>query len=187
MNRTILSGALCLAVFSCAMISCRSHFNPATVPVDGWFSQKNSRSPRVSKAKETIYSGKVTQTILEQANGSNTKIIIDVEAQKGYLLVDGMVAADCPVSTAKPGKHTPLGTFTLTERVRSGKISTIYKVDMPYWMRLDGLPIGLHAGYVPGYPASAGCIRLPYDMARLFYDHTQSGTPVTICNHWSGV
>ncbi len=186
MNRTVLSGALCLVV-SCASISCRTSYNPSTVPVDGWFSQKNSRSPRVSKAREAIYSGRVSQTILAEANGSNTRIIIDVYSQKGYLLVGERVAASCPVSTAKPGKHTPLGTFSLTERIRSGKISTIYNVDMPYWMRLDELPIGLHAGYVPGYPASAGCIRLPYDMARLFYDHTQNGTPVTICNQWSGI
>jgi lipoprotein-anchoring transpeptidase ErfK/SrfK len=134
-----------------------------------------------------MYSGRVTPSILEEANGSNTRIIIDVEAQKGYLLVNEKVAASCVVSTAKPGKHTPLGTFAVTEKVRSGKISTIYNVSMPYWMRLDGLAIGLHAGYVPGYPASAGCIRLPYDMARLFYDHTASGTPVTICNNWTGV
>ena len=39
---------------------------------------------------------------------------------------------------------------------------------------------GMHTGYLPGYPASHGCVRLPDDIAKLFYDHVVVGTPVTI-------
>jgi lipoprotein-anchoring transpeptidase ErfK/SrfK len=170
------------------MIGCRTvSYNPSTVPVEQWFSQKNStRKPKVTKPKETAYSGKVNLVMLERSKSAPASIVIDIGAQKGYLLVGGKIAASCPVSTAKPGKHTPRGTYYVTERVRTGKVSTIYNVTMPYWMRLGDSPIGLHAGYVPGYPASAGCIRMPHDMARLFYDNTRSGTKVTIYSSWSG-
>ena len=72
------------------------------------------------------------------------------------------------------------------DRVRSGKISTIYHVSMPYWMRLSSTSYGVHAGYLPGYPASAGCIRLPSSAARMIYDNTRSGTRVNIYSSWSG-
>lgn len=187
MNKRVLSGALCLAVCISTLVGCRSSYNPSTVPAERWFSQKkSSRKPNVSKPAEKEYSGRVHQSILDKANGSNTKLIIDIADQRGYLMVNGEIAVNCPVSTARTGKHTPRGTFTITERVRSGKISTIYKTAMPYWMRLDNSAIGVHAGYVPGYPASAGCIRLPYDIARVIYDNTGSGTRVTIYSDWHG-
>ena len=57
---------------------------------------------------------------------------------------------------------------------------------MPYWMRLSGSVYGVHAGYLPGYPASAGCVRLPREAAQLIYDNTKHGTSVTIYSSWSG-
>jgi len=81
---------------------------------------------------------------------------------------------------------TPTGTFRMSERVRSGKISNIYHVGMPFWMRLGTTPYGTHAGFLPGYPASHGCIRLPYPVAEVIFDHTQIGTPVTVQHSWSG-
>lgn len=149
-------------------------------------SRKAERSPSLAKPKATSFSGSINHLILNKANSSNTSVVIDIAAQRGYLLVNGEIAAQSPVSTARPGKHTPRGTFYMSERVRSGKISTIYNVAMPYWMRLNSSPFGLHAGHVPGYPASAGCVRMPSDMARLVYDKTRSGTKVRIYSSWSG-
>lgn len=187
MKKRVFPQALCLALCISTIVGCRSSYDPSTVPAERWFSQKKiKRTPKVSSPAEKEYSGRVHQSLLNKASGSNTRLVIDVADQKGYLLVDGQIALTSPVSTAREGKHTPRGTFTITERVRSGKISTIYKTAMPYWMRLDGLPIGVHAGYVPGYPASAGCIRMPSEMARMVYDHTQSGTRVSIYTDWSG-
>lgn len=51
--------------------------------------------------------------------------------------------------------------------------------DMPYFMRIVG-GVGMHAGYLPGYPASHGCIRLPIRMAELFFEATPTGTPVEV-------
>ena len=51
---------------------------------------------------------------------------------------------------------------------------------MPFFMRLTDGGVGLHAGFLPGYPASHGCVRLPLGMARELYQHVDSGTPVQI-------
>jgi hypothetical protein len=50
---------------------------------------------------------------------------------------------------------------------------------MRYFMRIVG-GIGMHEGYLPGYPASHGCIRLPTKMAAIFFEHTPQGTPVEV-------
>jgi lipoprotein-anchoring transpeptidase ErfK/SrfK len=51
---------------------------------------------------------------------------------------------------------------------------------MPYFMRLTDGGVGLHAGELPGYPASHGCVRLPFGMARELYQRVEAGTPVEI-------
>ncbi|MBL9153331.1 MAG: L,D-transpeptidase [Verrucomicrobiales bacterium] len=129
---------------------------------------------------------KVNSAVLARSNKANTRIIVDISRQKAFLLVSGSVAIETPISTARPGKYTPRGSFRISERVRSGKISTIYGVGMPYWMRLSGSVYGVHAGYLPGYPASAGCVRLPSDAAQMIFDNTKHGTPVAIYSSWDG-
>jgi lipoprotein-anchoring transpeptidase ErfK/SrfK len=52
---------------------------------------------------------------------------------------------------------------------------------MPYFLRFSG-GAGLHAGYLPGFPDSHGCVRLPDNMARLFFENAPSGTPVRVVN-----
>ncbi len=144
-------------------------------------------STRYSKPEPKPQSGAyvINERVLNQSTRSNTEMVIDLSGQKGYLLVNGKVGIVTPVSTARPGKYTPTGTFRMTERVRTGKISTIYHSSMPYWMRLSSTEFGVHAGHLPGYPASAGCVRLPYSVAQMVYDNTSSGTPVRIQNSYS--
>ena len=67
----------------------------------------------------------------------------------------------------------------ITNKERNHR-STIYKVDMPYFMRLSCLDFGMHAGVVPNYPASHGCIRLPSEAARKFFSEIPIGTLVTV-------
>jgi len=129
---------------------------------------------------------RVNRRVLSQSNRKNTRVVIDIADQRGYLLVNGRVAVNTPVSTARSGKWTPRGTFSMSQRVRTGKVSTIYGVEMPYWMRLSGTVFGVHAGHLPGYPASAGCIRLPASAARTIYDNTSYGTRVSIYSRWNG-
>lgn len=118
--------------------------------------------------------------IANRSSSSRTRVVINIAEQRAYVYLDGKIAVDTPVSTARSGKSTPRGNFHVGERVKQGKISTIYNVSMPYWMRLGSSPYGMHAGYLPGYPASAGCIRMPLDAAKAVYKATGYGTRIKI-------
>lgn len=122
--------------------------------------------------------------VLAMSNGSNTEVIIDVVKQRVYLMVNGLMGLETQVSTARSDKVTPRGAFEMTERVRDGKISNLYDVEMPFWMRLSETEFGVHAGYLPGYPASAGCIRLPEPTAEIVFDNTKRGSPVRVLSSW---
>lgn len=142
-----------------------------------------ARAPKKSAAPAS--SVEINHSVLAKADRSSSRVIVDISRQRAYLLVNGQVAVNSPVSTARPGKYTPRGTFTISQRVPSGKVSTIYGVVMPYWMRLGSSAYGMHAGYLPGYPASAGCIRLPSDGAQAIFSHTGYGTRVSIYSSWN--
>jgi len=122
--------------------------------------------------------------VMQRSNSRNTELIIDIGRQRAFLLVNGLVGLETPVSTARSGKYTPTGTFVMTERIRTGKISNLYDVEMPFWMRLNDSEFGVHAGFLPGYPASAGCIRLPADAAQSIFNETRPGTRVRITGNW---
>ena len=123
---------------------------------------------------------KYNHSLLAQAKSRGGNVVVNIAQQRARLYVDGQVALDTPISTARAGKRTPRGSFGVGQRVRQGKISTIYDVEMPYWMRLGQTAYGMHAGYLPGYPASAGCIRMPYQAAQKMFDATGNGTRVRI-------
>tara|TARA_R110002096_G_scaffold403766_4_gene601383 strand:- start:24948 stop:25667 length:720 start_codon:yes stop_codon:yes gene_type:complete len=127
----------------------------------------------------------VRRNVLAKSTGRNSRVEIDLAGQRAYLLVNGEIGLETPISSARSGKYTPTGTFTVHDRVRSGKISNLYDVLMPYWQRLGSTEFGIHAGYLPGRPASAGCVRLPRQAAELIFDHTAYGTQISIHSSWS--
>ena len=155
--------------------------------------------------------------LLSKANGRNTHIKIDVGDQRVRLFVNGKVALDSPCTTGakrkfEPNtkiyrdKHTPLGTFKITEKI-ADKRSTIfgdmfrngkrvyhgdrrkYKgpkakyvgASLKNWMRLTSSGIGLHASkYIKRYPGTNGCIRLPYKVAHTIFSKVKRGTKVSV-------
>lgn len=123
---------------------------------------------------------KFNHALIRQAKSRGSSVVVNIARQRAYVYIGGEVAIDTPVSTARSDKWTPRGSFGVGEKIRQGKISTIYNVGMPYWMRLGSSAYGMHAGYLPGYPASAGCIRMPYEAAQKVYDSVGYGTSVKI-------
>ena len=126
----------------------------------------------------------INQELLDGEKEAERKVIIDIERQRAYLVVKGLVAVDSAVSTARRGKYTPRGTYSITEKIKSGKISTLYHVYMPNWMRLGNSAVGMHTGDLPGYPASAGCIRLPQSVAPIIYANVSRGVKVEVVDTW---
>ena len=104
---------------------------------------------------------------------------ISLATQTARVYRDGQVVLTSPVSTGKPGYRTPTGRFVITDKQRV-RISSLYHCPMEWFMRLSCSAVGMHAGVVPGYPASHGCIRLPYHNAVKFYKMLDVGTLVTI-------
>lgn len=122
--------------------------------------------------------------LLEAGKNGEKKVIVDIGRQRAVLLIDNQIAIDTAISTARSGKETPRGIFKITQRVESGKTSTIYGCSLPYWQRLDQSAIGLHVGDLPGYAASAGCIRLPHSVAPVLFANTASGIEVEVVDSW---
>lgn len=135
---------------------------------------------------------------------------IKLSEQKAYVFKAGENLGWTYVATGRSGYATPTGSFRITEKIankRSNRYGTIVDrhgnvvnsnaragvsrvpeggrfvgASMPYWMRITGYGVGLHAGAIPrpGAPASHGCIRLPRDMAETIFDLASVGTRVTI-------
>jgi hypothetical protein len=112
-------------------------------------------------------------------------VLVSIPDQIMYTYRNGVRIGRSTVSTGKAGKRTPTGVFTvLQKKVRHE--SSIYKgAQMPHMQRLTWSGIALHAGELPGYPASAGCVRLPVDFAAKLYSVTGIGTTVIIADHKS--
>jgi len=107
------------------------------------------------------------------------RIEISLSSQKMSLIKDGVPVMDSVCSTGREGYSTKRGNFVITDKERNHR-STIYHVDMPYFMRLSCLDFGMHEGVVPHYPASHGCIRLPGETARKLFAEIPIGTLVTV-------
>lgn len=107
------------------------------------------------------------------------RLEISLAMQRVALVRDGKPVYHARCSTGRAGYSTKRGEFVITNKERNHR-STIYHVEMPYFMRLSCLDFGMHAGHVPNYPASHGCIRLPADTARKFFSEVPVGTLVTV-------
>jgi hypothetical protein len=144
----------------------------------------------------------------DSVNGSPS-VKISLGEQRAYFYKGGVLVGVSQLSTGREGLNTPLGHFKITQKdkdhvsslfgdyVDSGGNVVVPNVDvtkdpkppgahfrgtpMPYFMRIVS-GTGMHAGYLPGYPASHGCIRMPEFMAEDFFRSVSVGTPVTITN-----
>ena len=114
-----------------------------------------------------------------ELNGYKRKIVINKSTQRLTLYVDGKASYSTRVSTGKRGYRTPSGTFIITDKSRL-RHSTIYGSAMPYFQRLSGSAIGMHQGNCPGYPASHGCIRMPWSGAKAMYYKTKVGDIIEV-------
>ena len=134
------------------------------------------------------------------------QIVINLRNQTAYLYRGGLLIGESPVSTGREGKNTPPGRYRVIQKdpdhrsnlygnyVRDGVVVRsgvdVRKDPRPRGAKFEGAPMfyflrfsgayGLHAGNLPGYPASAGCVRLPYRQALRFYHAARLGTPVIV-------
>ncbi len=115
-------------------------------------------------------------------SASVNHIVVSLADQALYAYNGAQLVAYSNISSGKPGHETPTGSFTVSEKDVDHHSSIYDNASMPFFMRLTDEGVGLHAGFIPGYPASHGCVRLPIGMARELYQHVDAGTPVEIIN-----
>jgi hypothetical protein len=85
-------------------------------------------------------------------------------------------------STGKNGYNTPTGVFTVLQKDKNHLSKTYNNAPMPYTERLTWDGVALHAGALPGYPSSHGCVHLPSEFARLLFEASQMGMTVVVAN-----
>jgi L,D-transpeptidase catalytic domain len=136
---------------------------------------------RVSPDTETLKPGQYVWEP-ERAPEGPLLIVASVTEQVAYVYRNGIRIARSSVSTGRPGHPTPTGVFTILEK-EVHHTSSIYKgAEMPYMERVTWGGIALHAGDLPGYPDSHGCVRLPVEFSKLLFGVTMKGATVIIAN-----
>ncbi|MEI9850752.1 MAG: L,D-transpeptidase family protein [Sphingomonas sp.] len=116
------------------------------------------------------------------APGGPMLVVVNIATQRLVAYRNGVPIAVSTVSTGRPGHPTPLGVFTILQKAVVHHSSKYSNAPMPFMQKLTWNGIALHAGNLPGYPASHGCIRLPADFAQLLFGETALGMTVVIVN-----
>jgi hypothetical protein len=112
-------------------------------------------------------------------------VVVSLPEQLVHVYRNGIRVAVSTCSTGKPGHSTPTGVFVVLQKDRHHHSSTYNNAPMPNMNRLTWSGIALHAGNLPGYPASHGCVRLPLDFSAKLFEITHLGTPVIIAGSHS--
>jgi L,D-transpeptidase catalytic domain len=138
------------------------------------FGQKNEHRHTKSESAKSAGS--------EDAPKGPLQIIISIADQRVSLFDNGALIARSSVSTGIQGHPTPLGVFSVISKQRWHRSNIYSAAPMPYMQRITWSGIALHAGVVPGHPASHGCIRLKNDFAIRLWHLTKRGTRVIIAH-----
>jgi hypothetical protein len=135
---------------------------------------RHSHRPRRAEPK----SAKKDQA--QDAPNGPLQIIISIADQRISVYNNGRLIARSSVSTGIPGHPTPLGVFSVISKQRWHQSNLYSAAPMPYMQRITWSGVALHAGVLPGYPASHGCIRLKNEFAIRLWHLTKRGTRVII-------
>jgi hypothetical protein len=126
---------------------------------------------RGERIVESIESRPAGQPVMAIVSLPNQRITI--YDAKGWIL-------RAPVSSGQSGRETPAGIFSVIEKDADHHSNLYDDASMPHMQRLTWSGIALHAGHLPGYPASHGCVRMPSDFAERLFDMTQMGMRVIV-------
>lgn len=109
-------------------------------------------------------------------------IVVSLPEQRAHVYRNGVRIGVSTVSTGMRGHETPTGVFTILEKRREHYSNLYDSAPMPFMQRLTWDGIALHAGRIPGYPASHGCVRLPHAFSEKLFATTSRGMTVVIAD-----
>lgn len=107
-------------------------------------------------------------------------VLVSLPQQIMNVYRNGILVGRSSISSGSKDHPTPPGVFTILEKNRSHRSKTYDNAPMPHMQRLTWCGVAFHSGHLPGYAASHGCIRLPYDFSKLLFDLTQTGGTVVV-------
>ncbi len=143
------------------------------------FAKAHHRAARPDRAPSTQYDTESDGFVWKTSCPVDC-ILISLAEQRLYVFGNHQLIAWSTISSGKPGHDTPTGLFSVTEKDPNHHSNLYNNASMPFFLRLTDGGVGMHAGVLPGYAASHGCIRLPEGMAHQLYEHVEPGTMVQI-------
>jgi hypothetical protein len=179
--RFIRPRTLVLAALAICMISAGtpSHARSLFWPQFRWWDDHQFRHKHQHNRTKSDLAKKPQ---LQDAPKGPLHIIISIADQRISLYENGALIARSSVSTGVQGHPTPLGVFSVLSKEKWHRSNIYSAAPMPYMQRITWSGIALHAGDLPGYPASHGCIRLTNDFAVRLWHLTKRGTRVIIAH-----
>jgi lipoprotein-anchoring transpeptidase ErfK/SrfK len=131
--------------------------------------------PRLHPAKKAVLGG-------NEASKPQGPLIISISIiqQKMRIYDANGFFAETPVSTGMPGHSTPMGVFSVIQKHKFHRSNIYSGAPMPYMQRITWSGVAMHAGVLPGRPASHGCIRMPMAFAVKMWNWTRMGARVVI-------
>ncbi|MVT77588.1 L,D-transpeptidase family protein [Bradyrhizobium cajani] len=152
---------------------------------DGSYYARPDRYPEIPRQKpqKRGTAGK-KQVVTEKEAGTKPQgplvIVVSIDRQKVTIYDTNGVFAESPVSTGMKGHSTPMGVFSVIQKHKFHHSNIYSGAPMPYMQRITWSGVAMHAGVLPGYPASHGCIRMPMAFAVKMWNWTRMGARVIV-------
>jgi lipoprotein-anchoring transpeptidase ErfK/SrfK len=116
----------------------------------------------------------------DRADSGPVDVVVSIKAQRAYVFRQNKLIAISTVSTGRKGNDTPTGSFPILQKKRMHHSNLYNNAPMPNMQRMTWDGVALHAGNIPGYPASHGCVRLPMEFSKLLFGVTRIGSTVHV-------
>ncbi|MCK1360565.1 L,D-transpeptidase [Bradyrhizobium sp. 199] len=152
---------------------------------DGSYYARQNRHPEIPRQKpqKRGAAGK-KEVVAEKEAGTKPQgplvIVVSIDRQKVTVYDAKGVFAESPVSTGMKGHSTPMGVFSVIQKHKFHHSNIYSGAPMPYMQRITWSGVAMHAGVLPGYPASHGCIRMPMTFAVKMWNWTRMGARVIV-------
>jgi hypothetical protein len=141
--------------------------------------EKASSPPELARAADQLQPGQWVWAARIAPSGP-ILIYVDLSRQRATVYRNGVRIGVSTVSSGKEGYETPTGVFTILQKDATHHSSTYHNAPMPYQQRLTWDGVALHAGGLPGYPESHGCVHLPYGFSQELFAITSLGVTVVV-------
>ncbi|MBR1175981.1 L,D-transpeptidase family protein [Bradyrhizobium sp. KB893862 SZCCT0404] len=153
---------------------------------DGSYASRQDRHPDIPRQKPPQKRGAAGKKAIVPEKEAGTKpqgplvIVVSIDRQKVTVYDTNGVFAESPVSTGMKGHSTPMGVFSVIQKHKFHHSNIYSGAPMPYMQRITWSGVAMHAGVLPGYPASHGCIRMPMAFAVKMWNWTKMGARVIV-------